>query len=136
MTKTYIYKGSCLCGKITYTVSANNLPEKMFFCHCNRCRKGTGSVHGANIFFNDAELNWETGETDKVHYQIPETRHARNFCKLCGSPVPLTLGKGNVMVPAGSLDIADKLNPTAHIQCKYRAEWEDAMAGIPRLEEY
>lgn len=136
MTSKKTYNGTCLCGTVEYTVSSQTVPEKMFFCHCSRCRKGTGSIHAANIFFNNAKLDWISGVDNQMIYKVPDSRHSRTFCKTCGSPLPNTWGDGNVILPAGTLDIADELVPTAHIQCKSRAKWEDSMLDIPRYEEY
>ena len=38
-----IHRGSCLCGKVTFEIEGNF--EQFFLCHCERCRKDTGSAH-------------------------------------------------------------------------------------------
>ena len=35
-------KGSCLCGKVKFEFSKGDGPFEI--CHCNRCRKVTGSA--------------------------------------------------------------------------------------------
>lgn len=130
------YQGSCLCGCVEYIVRSKKAPDYLFFCHCSQCRKGSGSIHGANIFFKAAELDWLSGTNNQNNYQVPNSRHSRTFCKTCGSPLPQSDTEGNLIVPAGTLNEADELKPTAHIRCKDRASWEDAMENIPRFNEY
>ncbi len=45
----------------------------MFFCHCSRCSKETGTIHGANVFFNDAQLVWEKGENNIAYFKLKGT---------------------------------------------------------------
>ncbi len=108
------YTGECLCGGTRYSVTGSP-PKAMFLCHCSRCRKETGTVHGANIFFDDAQLTWERGEENGVVFDLPGTRHRRCFCKICGSPLPRVEGTTHVVVPAGTLDDERPVTPSAHI---------------------
>ena len=59
------YAGECLCGTCRYVIT-NKGPAAFYLCHCSRCRKETGTVHGANIFLNDALLIWEKGEDNII----------------------------------------------------------------------
>lgn len=54
-----LYKGSCLCDEITFVIEGEF--EQFFFCHCERCRKDTGSAHAANLFSSTAKLSWLSG---------------------------------------------------------------------------
>jgi hypothetical protein len=36
--------------------------EKFYLCHCERCRKDTGSAHAANLFSSTAKLKWLSGQ--------------------------------------------------------------------------
>ncbi len=54
------YLGSCLCGEVTYQVEGDF--EKFYLCHCERCRKDTGSAHAANLFSSTAKLKWLSGQ--------------------------------------------------------------------------
>lgn len=131
MTKQYA--GECLCGNTRYKISASN-PMAMFFCHCSRCRKETGTVHGANIFFKNGELTFERGEENISFYNLSGTRHSRAFCKICGSPLPRREGAHVLVVPAGGLDEGYNLEPTAHVFVSDKARWEDKISTIPRFE--
>lgn len=125
--------GSCLCGTVTFQISGEF--ESFFLCHCKRCRKGTGSAHAANLFSSTATVNWLSGHDSIQTYQIPETRHAKSFCTKCGSALPGVQLKGAlVVVPAGSIDSAIHVRPTAHICVASRAEWDTYLENVPQLD--
>jgi hypothetical protein len=42
------YSGSCLCGEIRFEIEGEF--ERFYLCHCEYCRKDTGSAHAANLF--------------------------------------------------------------------------------------
>ncbi|CAI6333168.1 unnamed protein product [Periconia digitata] len=44
-----VYKGSCLCGAITYTLTGE--PVTTVLCHCRNCQKSSGSSFQANLFY-------------------------------------------------------------------------------------
>ena len=125
------YKGACLCGLCRYTVSGE--PLAMYFCHCSRCRKETGSIHGSNLFFKNAQLTWQSGEDSVSHFKLENTRKERSFCKTCGCPLPW--GTDMIVVPAGSLEGDVELKPTAHVHYTSRATWEDQLADLFRFAE-
>ena len=94
--------GSCLCGEVTFEITG---PFTTFFlCHCERCRKDTGSAHAANLFSTSAKLTWLSGEQNITTFTLPETRHSKSFCTICGSALPIQLNKKLIQIPAGSLD--------------------------------
>lgn len=35
--------------------------DAFLFCHCSRCRKETGSAHGANLFSKHGSFRWLEG---------------------------------------------------------------------------
>ncbi len=129
-----MYAGSCLCGQTRYRLTGE--PRQLICCHCTRCQKGTGSAHAANIFAPGAQLEWVEGSENVALFQVPETRHARAFCRQCGSPVPFVQMNGAVVVvPAGSLDTPLSLTPAAHIWCESGSAWQAGLAEAPQFEQ-
>ena len=125
--------GSCLCGAVKFRISGAF--ERFFLCHCSRCRKDTGSAHGANLFSATASIEWLSGPDNIKTYRLPETRHERAFCIECGSALPRVAGNGAMLiVPAGSLDSGLDMRPTAHICFASRAEWDDHLEDVPKIE--
>lgn len=131
MTQTN--EGSCQCGAVKFQVSGPF--ESFFLCHCSRCRKDTGSAHAANLFSTVAKIAWLSGEDRIKTYRVPESRHEKSFCVECGSAVPgVQMDGALLVVPAGSLDTPVDIRPNAHICVSSRANWDDGLEDIVKLE--
>jgi hypothetical protein len=131
MTQTT--RGGCLCGAVTFEISGAF--DSFYLCHCARCRKDTGSAHAANLFSSTATVAWMTGRANVKAYCMPDTRHERSFCVECGSALPTVRANGALLVvPAGSLDSAPGIPPTAHIRLADRASWDADLDGAPKLD--
>lgn len=126
------YSGTCLCKKVGFTVEAEF--SGFYFCHCSRCRKASGSAHGANLFAENAKLVWVSGEKNVRIFRLSETRFARAFCETCGSALPRTAGDNGIVVPAGSLDCDLETKPTAHIFVGSRANWDHGLEKVTKIE--
>lgn len=116
-----MHSGSCLCGEVRYEVEGAF--ERFYLCHCTHCRKDTGSAHAANLFSSSAKLTWLAGDASVATYTLPGTRHARSFCRICGSALPLA-SSDMLVVPAGSLDTDIALLPDGNIFTASRASWD------------
>ena len=127
------YKGSCLCGNITFEI--NGTFENFFFCHCKSCRKDTGSAHAANLFSTNAELKWITGEKEVKTFNYKDSGHIKSFCPNCGSALPnLQMNDTLVVVPAGSLDADIEIIPTGHIYLNEKANWDKDLELVPHYD--
>lgn len=125
------HQGSCLCGEVRFKVEGEF--ERFYLCHCAYCRKDTGSAHGANLFSSKASVDWLSGQDKAKTYSLPQTRHTRCFCTLCGSALPHVVGN-MVIVPAGSLDSDPAIAPDAHIFIASRAPWDSDLASVPGFD--
>ena len=126
------YSGSCLCGAVRFEV--NGEFERFYLCHCEYCRKDTGSAHAANLFSSSATLQWVSGQDKVARFDLPATRHSRSFCSICGSALPW---QGRILVvPAGSLNGAVRLRPDAHLFVSSRADWDDGFGTVPMIEKF
>jgi hypothetical protein len=97
------HSGSCLCGAVRFDVEGEF--QRFYLCHCECCRKDTGSAHAANLFSSVAKLMWVCGQDKATHFTLPSTRHSRCFCSICGSALPSMQMQGQLLVvPASSLD--------------------------------
>jgi hypothetical protein len=123
--------GSCLCGEVRFTLAGGF--ENFFLCHCAHCRKGTGSAHAANLFSSTARLEWISGRDKLGTYNLPQTRHTRCFCSICGSAMPF-VSQGMIVVPAGCLDTDSAPMPDAHIFVASRAPWDHDLEHIPAFD--
>lgn len=131
--KTKTYEGSCLCSAVKFELIGEF--QSFFLCHCSRCQKDTGSAHAANLFAPSAKLVWTQGENEVKTYLHPNSRHAKSFCQHCGSALPMVAHSiKSVVVPAGSLDDAPSILPTAKIFVGSCASWSKDLSDIPSFE--
>jgi hypothetical protein len=128
-------KGSCLCGKVGYSISGN---LGIFqYCHCSRCRKFTGSAFAASLFVAPHDFRWQYGEELVGRYEVPQAAHyATQFCKNCGSSLPwLTKSGRAVVVPAGTLDDDPGIRPAQNLFSASAACWYESPGDLPAYEE-
>ncbi len=133
MTDTTL-SGRCLCGTVDYAVTGNVL--RFLHCHCERCRRASGTGHASNIILKPAGIEWRSGKGSIKRYKVPEAdRFATAFCTDCGGPVPRVHGD-MVVVPAGTLDSAPDVAPEARIFWDSRASWSCEAGSLPAFSEY
>lgn len=134
MSETYI--GSCLCKKVTYKLVGDAM--RFYHCHCERCRKATGTGHATNIMVKpETEIEWLTGEELLSRYKVPEAERFYNcFCKNCGSPMPRVVPELQaVLIAAGSLDMIPEMKPQGRIFCDSKVEWSCNNDGLETFAE-
>lgn len=117
------YSGSCLCGKVTFEIQGDF--ENFYLCHCEKCRKDTGSAHAANLFSSTAHIKWLSGQDHVRTYNHLSQGHIKSFCQTCGSALPNIQMDGKLLVvPAGSLDSDMHIRPQGHIYYASKANWD------------
>ncbi|MBK8183766.1 MAG: GFA family protein [Candidatus Competibacteraceae bacterium] len=124
-------QGSCLCGAVGFEIRA---PFLFFqYCHCGRCRKSSGSSHGANLLLKANQFGWIRGENHVRRYELPTAEYFCNgFCDICGSSLPWRARNGKLfVVPAGALDDDPGVTPTRNIFWDSRACWCRSAADLP-----
>ncbi|WP_027398457.1 GFA family protein [Anaerovorax odorimutans] len=126
------YKGSCLCGEITFEIEGEF--ESFYLCHCERCQKDTGSAHAANLFSSKAKLKWLSGKNKVKTFNFDG--HIKSFCPNCGSALPNFQFDGKLLVvPAGSLDSDIYLRPQGHIYFANKANWDKELEKVPQFDQ-
>ena len=129
------HSGACLCGEIRFEIEGEF--ERFYLCHCEYCRKDTGSAHAANLLSSSATLKWVSGQDKVRQFNLPSTRHSRSFCGNCGSALPLTQMNGKLLVvPAGSLNSNVTIKPDAHIFVASRAGWDDELERVRTFDRF
>lgn len=127
--------GSCICGKVHFQVEDDF--SRFFLCHCEQCRKMTGSAHASNLFTRVDNIEWLKGQEYIKRYEHPTRTFSQVFCMECGSGLPFVSKSGRALiVPAGSLDSEPTRKPDAQIFCKEQAEWHKAGLQAPRFSEF
>lgn len=76
-------KGSCLCGKVTFTYDGTI--EEIALCHCSQCRRAQGGAFATNSPLDNNKLTF--GGTSFIKEFKATGDKVRAFCSNCGSPV-------------------------------------------------
>ena len=126
--------GGCLCGRIRYRVEA--APLWLCHCHCEMCRRQTGSPVATYAGFPAGTVEWLAAEPTRYR-SSPDVE--RSFCPLCGS----TIGFHRVhetSLAVGSFDTpADLLTAglwTGHVFFSGRIAWFDTADDWARYPEF
>ena len=94
--------GGCLCGAVEFSIQ--NEFKFLLFCHCEQCRRISGSAHASNLFSETNSLTWLKGEENIQHFDFPGRDFPKVFCKTCGCGLPFRSKNLDLdIVPAGSL---------------------------------
>ncbi|TIU70908.1 MAG: GFA family protein, partial [Mesorhizobium sp.] len=75
--------GGCLCGNIRYRLTGE---PRVHYCHCDMCRRTTGSAFAVLGWTPVAGLSWLTTEPT---YRRSSPIARRSFCQSCGTPLTL-----------------------------------------------
>jgi hypothetical protein len=125
-----IHRGSCLCGTIRFEIEAPLGP--FGFCHCNTCRKASGTAFTANVSVPRDKLRFLSGEETIRRYESSPGKF-RCFCPNCGSPIYKEMADqpGMIRIRLGILDTPVGDKPRAHAFWSERADWYDLKGDMP-----
>src|SRR5262245_47980201 len=116
-----IHPGGCRCGAIRYQLTGK--PKDASLCHCVDCRRSSGAPMMAWAGFSEDSLTLTKG-TPKTFNSSGAT--FRSFCGECGTGLfyrNAEILPGVVEVQISTLDNADALEPTMHIQTAEQVAW-------------
>ena len=113
-------------------IRAAGEPLRVGLCHCETCRRNSGSSFLAFAVFPRERFSIEQGETD--HFQSsPEGW--RHFCPQCGSPLFSEWADTDSLdVDLGALDKPHALRPGYELLWDGRAPWLPEIHGLKRFE--
>ena len=123
--------GGCLCGAVRFT--ARDVPETYGACHCEMCRRWTGSAL-LGVTVPQASVTWQ-GAEHIARFQSSGWAE-RAFCARCGSGLwyhvtANSAHAANLELPIGLFDTADGLRLTSEIYIDHKPD-SYALAGEGR----
>ena len=126
-------QGSCLCGSVKFEIAEVVGPFEI--CHCNRCRKVSGTSGLAALGVKTEGYRFIEGRELIKTYVAPilnnPPAYETYFCSICGSPLPPPEPEGDwTEVPAGLLDDDPGMKPDKHIFVEFNPEWSNIDDGI------
>lgn len=129
------YKGSCLCGKIRFTITGEI--QNVIYCHCSLCRKAQGSAFATNANVNKEDFTFISGNEELSSYEYAPGQK-KLFCKHCGSPI-MSINESTpdkVRIRLGTIESDITERPQAHIFTTSKANWEEITDDLPKFDEY
>ncbi|HVN02622.1 MAG TPA: GFA family protein [Caulobacteraceae bacterium] len=75
------YVARCCCQACEIAVEGE--PVLNAICHCDNCKRRTGSAFGWSAYFPDDQVASRRGELGR--YEVTTTSATRRFCKACGT---------------------------------------------------
>mmetsp|Transcript_27051 Transcript_27051/g.49176 ORF Transcript_27051/g.49176 Transcript_27051/m.49176 type:complete len:152 (-) Transcript_27051:586-1041(-) len=99
--------GGCLCGAVRF--SARNVPTTFGVCHCEDCRRWTGSAL-LEVSIKTEDLSWTGAENIALHASSDWAERA--WCKICGTNLSFRHTRqdkwfGSTELPLGIFDDAN-----------------------------
>ncbi len=126
--------GHCLCGAVSFTVTA--APIVMVQCYCKDCQRTSGTGHVSNARFRREDVSF-SGETKTYTVKADSgnllTRH---FCPTCGSRLYIenSARPGFVNLPVGSFDEHAWYEPQSIVYSRGKPVWDVITEDIPCYE--
>ncbi|WP_156013227.1 GFA family protein [Thioalkalivibrio sp. HK1] len=127
-----VLRGRCLCQAAAYEVKGPL--QRLYHCHCSRCRKAKGAAHATNAFAAIDDVRYLRGESSLRTYRLPGARtFSHVFCPTCGSSMPrLDPTRSLAVIPMGSLDDDPERTIDSHIFVASKAPWYEIDDDLPR----
>jgi hypothetical protein len=123
-----------LCGSVKFQLAKAVGPFEI--CHCNRCRKRSGSSGIAMIGVLAKDYRLLSGEEHIECYAAPilytTPAYTSCFCKTCGSTTPPKVRTEFFEIPAGLLDNSPGISPDKHIFTEFTPEWDSISDELPQ----
>jgi hypothetical protein len=127
--------GKCLCQAVTFECDELGPAG---YCHCEDCRRCTGSAFNVSVRCAADGLRILSGElgsfTKNGDSGCELTRH---FCQTCGSPVFTSSPRDPavIYVKAGLLDDPEAVRPALQCWTRSKVAWADPPSWIDSFEK-
>lgn len=116
--------GKCLCGAVTFEVTGP--PVLMAQCHCEQCRRSTGTGHAVQALFEHARLAVQGQTATYKSVADSGSERTRHFCPTCGSGLfAENSGKPDIIgIAAGAFDDSSWFKPSMNLYASQRPLWD------------
>ena len=114
----------CCCR--TIGIEVEGLPAVHAVCHCDNCKRRTGSAFGISAYFEDSQIVRYIGEPNVYEKTSRFGDQKRHFCSKCGTTLYWTLGKweSHTGIAGGCFTENPLPEPTSTVaQGDYVYEW-------------
>lgn len=119
--------GGCLCGRVRFECSGENVLSLV--CHCRMCQRASGSSFAGIMFFPTNSMQVSAGQTRTYGSSSSGIRH---FCAECGSSLFFERTSSSLHgILVGALDDPNLFRPTMHICLSAKQDWLALSDGLP-----
>ena len=128
-----VRQASCCCGALSVEVVGEPLFNAI--CHCDNCKRRTGSAFGWSCYFDEDHFS-ETGDEARAYvFESASGRQERRFCVTYGSTLYWRSAAfpGLVGVAGGPLAAGSIGEPTLSVSETRRCVWLDSPDGWQHL---
>ena len=135
--KIFHLSGGCHCGAVRYTISAP--PLSVQHCHCETCRKTSGTLYRTGGVMRREEVVIEGAENLTGYRTSPSFEE--HFCSICGCNLfgydddETNLFYVELPTLDGGVNPGHPQEMESHIYMGSRAEWEHVSDAIPQYEK-
>jgi len=91
----------CCCEETTIEVEGD--PKLHVVCHCDNCKRRTGSAFGVSVYFMNSQIKNIGGTTFVYKISTDTTEQERYFCKSCGTTLYWKISKFDAIPNIGDM---------------------------------
>ncbi|MGQ0534211.1 MAG: GFA family protein [Caulobacteraceae bacterium] len=128
------FTGGCLCGAIRYSCDAE--PTMAGHCHCEDCRRSSGSGHSSHLLVPEASVGLIGGPKGYARPADSGNIVTRYFCPTCGAALfsKNAAMPGMMFLRASSLDDLEVFKPQMHVYAARAASWDHRAGSLPSFD--
>lgn len=114
----------CACGSVSLKVSGEPVAHSV--CHCNNCKKRTGSAFGVGAYFPKQAVTDIEGETRiyAFHNAARNEDQERHFCVKCGTTICWYISSMPQIIGIAGGCFADDPLSEPNITASHSKKWE------------
>jgi len=122
--------GRCLCGEVTYI--AYGQPKVVAQCHCEECRRSSGTGHSVGAMFSCDVVEVKGNLKRFVYSSSKNSDVTKASCEKCGSPIygTNTRSPNYLTLTLGTMDAAGGLDVEVIIFERDRLGWDQPNADV------
>ena len=132
----HTHEGGCLCGAVRYRVTEE--PYLAGICHCNQCKKRTGSALAVAGYFDESAVQIKGGALKTYEFRSDESNRwvKSEFCSTCGTNVSWTAEffPGSRGIHVGTFDDPNWIKPAAQYFTRSSMNWMVLPADVAAFE--
>lgn len=129
------FTGGCLCGAVHYSCAAE--PMMAGHCHCEDCRRSSGSGHSSHMLVPEASVTLSGPTTAYERAADSGNVVSRHFCPTCGAAVFSTNPSmpGMMFLRVSSLDDLEAFKPQMHVYASRAPSWDKPTGDLPAFDK-